>query len=89
MKGGNQTVALAPKLPKTMDLMNEPMSQGDVGAVVEVENEVEKVGEGSVVHGAEVDLQAKEIFRISNLVLFFFYHIFSNAQVNKCILVEY
>jgi hypothetical protein len=83
LKGGNQTVASAPKLPKTMDLMNEPMSQGDVGAVVEVENEVEKVGEGNVVHEAEVDLQAKEVFRISNLVLFFLYHMFSNEQVNN------
>jgi hypothetical protein len=83
MKGGNQTVASAPKFPKSMDLMNGPMNQGDVGAVVEVENEVEKVGERNVVDEAEVDLQAKEVFRISNLVLFFLYHVFINAQGNN------
>jgi len=63
MKGENQTVASAQKFrSRTMDLMKEATSLGDVGAVVEVEKEAEKVGEGNVVHEAEVDLQAKEAF---------------------------
>ena len=67
MKGENLTVALA---QKTMCLTKEPTSLEDAGAAVEVENEVEKAGEGNVAHEAEVDLQAKEVFRISNLFLF-------------------
>ena len=63
MKGGNQTVASAQKFrSRTMDQMKEATCLGDVEAVVEVENEAEKVGEGNVVHEAEVDLQAKEAF---------------------------
>jgi len=51
--------------------MNEPMNRGDVEAeaVVEVENEVKRVGEGNVAYEAEVDLQTKGVFLTSNLFL--------------------
>jgi hypothetical protein len=55
-----------------MDQMIEATSLDDVGVVVEAEKEVEKAGEENVAHEAEVDLQVKMAFRISNL---FFCHL--------------
>ncbi len=68
---GNQTVASVQKIrSQTMDPANEDTSLGDVGVEVEVANGAEKKAGGNVVHEAEVDLPAKEVFLTSSLFLF-------------------
>ena len=48
-----------------MDLLNGLTNRGGVGAEVEAENEVERVGEGSVACEAGVGLRVKEVSLIS------------------------
>lgn len=60
-KEGSHTVASIQKLSsQTMNLMNEHMSLGDAGAVVEAENGVERIGEGNVAFEVEADLQDRK-----------------------------